>query len=91
MFTNSSKEMMCFPDFPYPDDYPNFMHHRKLQEYLEAFAQKKNLVRYIQFEVRVSKSVPLVPRGIRVRGTARKERFTTETQSQAAGRLPHRR
>ncbi|XP_045308908.1 putative dimethylaniline monooxygenase [N-oxide-forming] 6 isoform X1 [Leopardus geoffroyi] len=54
VFTNSSKEMMCFPDFPYPDDYPNYMHHSKLQEYIKTFAQKKNLLRYIQFETLVS-------------------------------------
>ncbi|EHH61547.1 hypothetical protein EGM_19454 [Macaca fascicularis] len=54
VFTNSSKEMMCFPDFPYPDDYPNYMHHSKLQEYIKTFAQKKDLLRYIQFETLVS-------------------------------------
>ncbi|XP_044122883.1 putative dimethylaniline monooxygenase [N-oxide-forming] 6 isoform X3 [Neovison vison] len=54
VFTNSSKEMMCFPDFPYPDDFPNYMHHSKLQEYIRTFAQKKNLLRYIQFETLVS-------------------------------------
>ncbi|XP_007935966.1 putative dimethylaniline monooxygenase [N-oxide-forming] 6 [Orycteropus afer afer] len=54
VFTNSSKEMMCFPDFPYPDGYPNFMHHSKLQEYIKTFAQKNNLLRYIQFETLVS-------------------------------------
>ncbi|XP_045839149.1 putative dimethylaniline monooxygenase [N-oxide-forming] 6 isoform X1 [Meles meles] len=54
VFTNSSKEMMCFPDFPYPDDFPNYMHHSKLQEYIRTFAQEKNLLRYIQFETLVS-------------------------------------
>ncbi|XP_031791364.1 putative dimethylaniline monooxygenase [N-oxide-forming] 6 [Piliocolobus tephrosceles] len=54
VFTNSSKEMMCSPDFPYPDDYPNYMHHSKLQEYIKTFAQKKDLLRYIQFETLVS-------------------------------------
>ncbi|XP_004688176.1 PREDICTED: putative dimethylaniline monooxygenase [N-oxide-forming] 6 [Condylura cristata] len=54
VFTNSSKEMMCFPDFPYPDDFPNYMHHSKLQEYIKTFAQKKNLLRYIQFETLVT-------------------------------------
>ncbi|XP_011890701.1 PREDICTED: dimethylaniline monooxygenase [N-oxide-forming] 3 [Cercocebus atys] len=54
VFTNSSKEMMCFPDFPYPDDCPNYMHHSKLQEYIKTFAQKKDLLRYIQFEVGAS-------------------------------------
>uniref|UniRef100_A0A8C0D4D9 Flavin-containing monooxygenase n=1 Tax=Balaenoptera musculus TaxID=9771 RepID=A0A8C0D4D9_BALMU len=54
VFINSSKEMMCFPDFPYPDDYPNYMHKRKLQEYIKTFAQKKDLLRYIQFETLVT-------------------------------------
>uniref|UniRef100_A0A2K5KHB2 Flavin-containing monooxygenase n=1 Tax=Cercocebus atys TaxID=9531 RepID=A0A2K5KHB2_CERAT len=53
VFTNSSKEMMCFPDFPYPDDFPNFMHNIKIQEYLTAFAKEKNLLKYIQFKVRL--------------------------------------
>ncbi|XP_045154162.1 dimethylaniline monooxygenase [N-oxide-forming] 3 isoform X1 [Echinops telfairi] len=53
VFTNSSKEMMCFPDFPYPDDFPNFMHNRKLQEYIVLFARKKNLLRYIKFKTLV--------------------------------------
>ncbi|XP_055964394.1 putative dimethylaniline monooxygenase [N-oxide-forming] 6 [Sorex fumeus] len=54
VFTNSCKEMMCYPDFPYPDDYPNYMHHTKLQAYIKSFAQKKDLLRYIQFETLVS-------------------------------------
>ncbi|XP_055275630.1 putative dimethylaniline monooxygenase [N-oxide-forming] 6 isoform X2 [Moschus berezovskii] len=55
VFTNSSKEMMCFPDFPYPDNYPNYMHQSKVQEYIKTFAQKKNLLRYIQFETLVTR------------------------------------
>uniref|UniRef100_A0A8C9PUH3 Flavin-containing monooxygenase n=1 Tax=Spermophilus dauricus TaxID=99837 RepID=A0A8C9PUH3_SPEDA len=54
VFTNSSKEMMCFPDFPYPDDYPNYMHHSKLQEYLRAFAHAKSLLGHIRFETLVT-------------------------------------
>ncbi|VTJ57023.1 Hypothetical predicted protein [Marmota monax] len=54
VFTNSSKEMMCFPDFPYPDDYPNYMHHSKLQEYLRAFAHTKSLLGHIRFETLVT-------------------------------------
>ena len=52
VFTNSSKEMTCFPDFPFPDDFPNFMHNSKLQEYITMFAKEKNLLKYIQFKVR---------------------------------------
>ncbi|KAM6217264.1 flavin-containing monooxygenase 3 [Rhynchocyon petersi] len=54
VFTNSSKEMMCFPDFPYPDDFPNFMHNCKLQEYITTFAKEKDLLKYIQFKTLVS-------------------------------------
>uniref|UniRef100_A0A8C3VVH6 Dimethylaniline monooxygenase [N-oxide-forming] 3 n=1 Tax=Catagonus wagneri TaxID=51154 RepID=A0A8C3VVH6_9CETA len=54
VFTNSSKEMTCFPDFPFPDEFPNFMHNNKLQEYITAFAKEKNLLRYIQFKTLVS-------------------------------------
>uniref|UniRef100_A0A4X2KB94 Flavin-containing monooxygenase n=1 Tax=Vombatus ursinus TaxID=29139 RepID=A0A4X2KB94_VOMUR len=54
VFTNSCKEMMCFPDFPYPDDYPNYMHNTELQKYIKMFAQKKNLLKYIQFETVVT-------------------------------------
>ncbi|XP_032950063.1 flavin-containing monooxygenase 3 [Rhinolophus ferrumequinum] len=50
VFTNSSKEMMCFPDLPHPDDHPNFMHNTKIHEYLKTFAQKNDLLRYIRFE-----------------------------------------
>ncbi|KAI4563062.1 hypothetical protein MJT46_010671 [Ovis ammon polii x Ovis aries] len=54
VFTNSSKEMTCFPDFPFPDDFPNFMHNSKLQEYITMFAKEKNLLKYIQFKVIIS-------------------------------------
>uniref|UniRef100_A0A0J9YUC0 Flavin-containing monooxygenase n=1 Tax=Mus musculus TaxID=10090 RepID=A0A0J9YUC0_MOUSE len=61
VFTNSSKEMMCFPDFPYPDDFPNYMHHSKLQEYITSFAQKKGLLRYIQFEENTARQKGRIP------------------------------
>uniref|UniRef100_A0A8C9UQI2 Flavin-containing monooxygenase n=1 Tax=Spermophilus dauricus TaxID=99837 RepID=A0A8C9UQI2_SPEDA len=54
VFANSSKEMMCFPDFPYPEDFPVFMHNRKLQEYIASFAREKGLLKHIQFETLVS-------------------------------------
>ncbi|KAM6165874.1 flavin-containing monooxygenase 3 [Erethizon dorsatum] len=54
VFTNSSKEMMCFPDVPFPDDFPNFMYHSKLQEYIVAFARQKDLLKYIKFETLVT-------------------------------------
>ncbi|XP_062989528.1 flavin-containing monooxygenase 3 [Elgaria multicarinata webbii] len=54
VFTNSCKEMMCYPDFPFPDDFPNYMHNTKLQEYLQMFAKNFDLVKYIQFKTVVN-------------------------------------
>uniref|UniRef100_A0A8C8S6H1 Flavin-containing monooxygenase n=1 Tax=Pelusios castaneus TaxID=367368 RepID=A0A8C8S6H1_9SAUR len=54
VFTNSCKEMMCFPDFPFPDDFPNYMHNSKLQEYIQMYATHFTLSRYIKFKTVVS-------------------------------------
>ncbi|XP_043346852.1 dimethylaniline monooxygenase [N-oxide-forming] 3-like isoform X3 [Dermochelys coriacea] len=54
VFTNSCKEMMCFPDFPFPDDFPNYMHNSKVQEYIRMYAKHFALVRYIKFKTMVS-------------------------------------
>ncbi|XP_063283586.1 flavin-containing monooxygenase 5-like [Pelobates fuscus] len=50
---NTSKEMMCFSDYPIPDDFPNFMHHSKVMEYFRMYAQNFNLIKYIQFKTTV--------------------------------------
>ncbi|XP_006017819.2 dimethylaniline monooxygenase [N-oxide-forming] 3 isoform X1 [Alligator sinensis] len=55
VFTNSCKEMMCYPDFPFPDDYPNYMHNTKLQEYIKMFAKHFDLLKYIKFKTMVIK------------------------------------
>ena len=48
--TNSSKEMNGFSDFPFPKDFPNYMHHKKLYQYFESYAKKFNLFPHILFE-----------------------------------------
>ncbi|NWI11503.1 FMO3 monooxygenase, partial [Crypturellus soui] len=55
VFTNSCKEMMCYPDFPFPDDHPNYMHNTKLQEYIWKFAEHFDLLRHIRFKTLVTK------------------------------------
>lgn len=40
---NTSKEMMCFSDFPIPKEFPNFMHNTKVQEYFELYAERYGL------------------------------------------------
>lgn len=49
---NTSKEMMCFSDFPIPDDFPNYMHNSKIMEYFRMYARHFDLLRHIRFRVR---------------------------------------
>ncbi|KAG9468011.1 dimethylaniline monooxygenase [N-oxide-forming] 2-like [Eleutherodactylus coqui] len=48
--SNTSKEMMCFSDFPFPENYPNFVHNSKMLEYQRKYAEEFNLLKYIQFK-----------------------------------------
>ncbi|XP_029818088.1 dimethylaniline monooxygenase [N-oxide-forming] 5 [Manacus vitellinus] len=51
---NTSKEMMCFSDFPIPEDFPNYMHNSKIMEYFRMYAQHFDLLRHIRFRVFLS-------------------------------------
>ncbi|XP_077309143.1 dimethylaniline monooxygenase [N-oxide-forming] 2-like isoform X2 [Lithobates pipiens] len=51
--TNTSKEMMCYSDFPMPDDFPAYLHNSKVLEYLRLYADHFRLLKYIQFETEV--------------------------------------
>ncbi|KAM4641184.1 flavin-containing monooxygenase 3-like [Discoglossus pictus] len=53
VFTNACKEMMCYPDFPIPDEYPNFMHNTVFLEYLRLYAKGFDLMRHIKFQTAV--------------------------------------
>ncbi|CAI5640022.1 dimethylaniline monooxygenase [N-oxide-forming] 5 isoform X1 [Oreochromis niloticus] len=53
LVVNTSKEMMCFSDFPMPADYPNFMHNSQLLQYLRLYAEHFDLLRYINFQTTV--------------------------------------
>ncbi|XP_071421437.1 flavin-containing monooxygenase 5-like isoform X1 [Pithys albifrons albifrons] len=50
---NTSKEMMCFSDFPIPEDFPNYMHNSKIMEYFRMYAQHFDLLRHIRFRTSV--------------------------------------
>ncbi|XP_070602926.1 flavin-containing monooxygenase 5-like isoform X1 [Erythrolamprus reginae] len=50
---NTSKEMMCFSDFPIPDDFPNYMHNSKIMEYFRMYANHFDLLKYIHFKTKV--------------------------------------
>ncbi|PAV88177.1 hypothetical protein WR25_19751 [Diploscapter pachys] len=51
---NTSKELMAYSDFPPPENWPNFMHHTKVNEYLQLYAEKFNLLEKIQFNTQVN-------------------------------------
>lgn len=48
---NTSKEMMCFSDYPIPDHYPNFMHNSQVLKYFRMYAKEFDLLKYIRFKV----------------------------------------
>ncbi|XP_004717319.1 flavin-containing monooxygenase 5 [Echinops telfairi] len=50
---NTSKEMMCFSDYPIPDHFPNFMHNSKVLEYFKMYAKEFDLIKYIRFKTTV--------------------------------------
>ncbi|XP_063282229.1 dimethylaniline monooxygenase [N-oxide-forming] 2-like [Pelobates fuscus] len=51
--TNTSKEMMCFSDFPFPENSPNFLHNTKLMAYYRAYADQFDLLKHIHFKTLV--------------------------------------
>ncbi|EGW10325.1 Dimethylaniline monooxygenase [N-oxide-forming] 4 [Cricetulus griseus] len=53
LVTNVCKEMSCYSDFPYQEDYPNFMDHEKFWEYLREFVEHFDLLKYIRFKTTV--------------------------------------
>lgn len=53
LVTNVCKEMSCYSDFPFQEDYPNFMSHEKFWDYLREFAEHFDLLKYIRFKTTV--------------------------------------
>lgn len=46
---NTSKEMMCFSDFPVPKEFPPFMHNTYVMKYFQLYAENFGLQKYIFF------------------------------------------
>lgn len=55
--SNSCKEMSCYPDFPFPEDYPNYVPNSVFLRYLKMYANQFNLLKCIQFKVRKAQNV----------------------------------
>ena len=52
---NTSKETMCYSDFPIPEDFPNFMHNTKVMEYFRLYAKEFGLLEHVRFNTEVLK------------------------------------
>ncbi|XP_077572499.1 flavin-containing monooxygenase 5-like [Stigmatopora nigra] len=50
---NTSKEMMCFSDFPIPAHFPNYMHNRLIMKYFRIYAEHFQLLKHIRFNTKV--------------------------------------
>ncbi|XP_078263907.1 flavin-containing monooxygenase 5-like [Rhinoraja longicauda] len=50
---NTSKEMMCYSDFPIPEEYPNYMHNSRIMDYFRLYATHFDLLKYIRFQTSV--------------------------------------
>ena len=50
---NTSKEMMCYSDFPIPKEFPNYMHNTKVIEYFKMYMEHFNLEPAIRFKTAI--------------------------------------
>ncbi|KAL4235219.1 hypothetical protein ACF0H5_006857 [Mactra antiquata] len=57
--TNLPKEVMAFPDYPFPSNLPSFVSHEVVLKYLENYCEHFNLQQYIKLETRIDKVEPI--------------------------------
>src|SRR5437016_4293336 len=50
--------MCAFSDFPPPPQFPNFMHHTMMVSYLDLYAKKFNLLKFVKFRHQVLDVTP---------------------------------
>jgi len=63
--TNLPKEVMCFPDFPFPPSLPSFLHHSSVLQYLKDYSKHHQLERVIRYENKVLSVRPTEDHGSR--------------------------
>lgn len=68
---NTSKEMMCFSDFPVPKDFANFMHNTKIIQYFNMYAKEFGLMEHINFNTEVVSCDPCSDHDVTGRWTVR--------------------
>ncbi|KAG9282711.1 dimethylaniline monooxygenase N-oxide-forming 5-like [Astyanax mexicanus] len=55
---NTSKEMMCFSDYPIPAHFPNYMHNSYIMEYFRMYAEHFKLQKYVRLKTKVLHVIP---------------------------------
>nr|XP_057929034.1 flavin-containing monooxygenase 5-like [Doryrhamphus excisus]XP_057929035.1 flavin-containing monooxygenase 5-like [Doryrhamphus excisus] len=50
---NTSKEMMCYSDYPIPAHFPNYMHNTLIMDYFRMYADHFGLIKHIRFNTKV--------------------------------------
>uniref|UniRef100_A0A673MY53 Flavin-containing monooxygenase n=1 Tax=Sinocyclocheilus rhinocerous TaxID=307959 RepID=A0A673MY53_9TELE len=58
LIINTSKEMMCYSDFPIPAHFPNYMHHSLIMDYFRMYADHFQLKRHMRFQTKVLHVTP---------------------------------
>ena len=56
--TNLPKEVMAFPDYPFPSNLPSFLHHTEISSYLKSYAEDFGVNDYIHLNNTVKSVVP---------------------------------
>ena len=46
---NTSKEIVAYSDFPPPKEWPNYLHNKLIWQYLNDYAEKFGLKKYIRW------------------------------------------
>ncbi|XP_028301280.1 dimethylaniline monooxygenase [N-oxide-forming] 5-like [Gouania willdenowi] len=50
---NTSKEVMCFSDFPIPAHFPNYMHNSLIMDYFRMYADHFQLTKHVRLNTKV--------------------------------------
>ncbi|CAO1382341.1 unnamed protein product [Diamesa hyperborea] len=59
LHTNLPKELMCYPDFPYPEQEKSYIPHKDVYDYLNLYADTFNVRECVKFEHHVLRVRPL--------------------------------
>ncbi|XP_006815032.1 dimethylaniline monooxygenase [N-oxide-forming] 2-like [Saccoglossus kowalevskii] len=59
LVTNTSKNMMCFSDFPFSREAPPYLRHHLVLRYYQQYAEHFGLYKFIKFNTKVLKIKPV--------------------------------